>query len=67
MPELVEGPRVLGLGLGLFLLVLLWSAVFAIVLVCTRLVRIKKKKLYYNSTQFFILPNSGCPWSPAWR
>jgi len=35
--ELVAGPRVLGLGLGLFLLVLLWSATLAAVLVCSRL------------------------------
>ncbi len=35
--ELIEGPRVLGLGLGLFLLVVLWSSVLAIVLVCSRL------------------------------
>ena len=37
MLELEEGPRVLGLGLGLFLLVLLWSSVLLATLVCSRL------------------------------
>ncbi len=37
MAEVVDGPRVLGLGVGLFLLILLWSFALAAVLVWTRL------------------------------
>ncbi|XP_059094901.1 transmembrane protein 218-like [Tigriopus californicus] len=37
MEQIEEGPRILGLGLGLFLLILMWSVTFLLVLVCSRL------------------------------
>ena len=37
MAELTEGPRVLGLGVGLFLLIVLWSLTLLITLVFSRM------------------------------
>ena len=34
--EIEDGPRVLGIGVGLFLLVLLWSFTLLVILVFTR-------------------------------
>lgn len=34
--EIEDGPRVLGIGVGLFLLILLWSFTLFIILVITR-------------------------------
>lgn len=37
MEGIEDGPRILGLGIGLFLLILMWSITFLLVIVCARL------------------------------